>query len=166
MLHSTLLSNALEFSPLNPPPHFYSFLSHMYILCHPPLPPFHSSMHSPILFPLNYLHLAYALFPSHFSYTLPFFLPLSPLEWTLSIFTHSNNLHLSYILSISLYKPFSPTYFSFASQIPLQYCGYIYFLFLYILPSVFKISSHFPVKHYSAYHKQSLLIFPNSSYFP
>lgn len=101
-------------------------------------------------------------FSSHFSYTLPFFLPLSPLEWTLSFFTHSNNPHLSYILSNSLYKP----YFSFVSQNPLLYCGYISFLFLYILPSVFKMSSHFPVKHYSAYHKQSLLVFLNSSYFP
>lgn len=152
----------LNFLLLTPLPISIPF-SHMYILiCHPPLPPFHSSMHSPILFPLHYLLLIYALFPSHFSYTLPFFLQLSPLEWTLPTLTIPISLIYFQFLFINLFlQLIFPMYPKILSN-----TGAIYLSFSYIF---FLLSSKFPpifLSNIISLITSSLfLFFPNSSYF-
>lgn len=155
MLHSTLLSNALEFSPLNPPPHMY------YILCHPPLPPFHSSMHSPLLFPLHYLLLVYALFllifhiPCHsFSHSLL----LNGLYHSLPTLTIPISLIYFQILFVNLIFPLYPKILSYTVAIYLSF-SYIFFLLSSKCPPIF-LSNIISLITSSLFS-----FFPNSSYF-
>lgn len=138
MLHFTHLSNALAFSPLKTPSHFYSFLSHIYMLCPPPL----NLFTPPCIFPFSFPYI-YSLSSMHF-FLLIFTNPtiLSP---TLSSLMGYPTLTIPHHLLFINFSPyFSPTYFSFVSQYPL----------LYIFP--FPIYSSFSLQNFLPFSCQTL----------
>lgn len=118
-------------------------------------------MHFPILFSLQSLLLFYALVPSNFHRPYHSFSHSFLLNGLYNSFPTLTIPHLSYILSPSLYKPFSLFLSNlFFLCIPITSPIHLSFSNIFFLLSSKFPPMHFPVKHYPPYHKQSPLFFP------